>query len=368
MIQELYVHNFRCLENFKLTLKGKSSSLLIGKNGSGKTTIAAALEIFQKIGRGINQAGFLINLSDFTRGNTTVPMRFQLDVCIDKKNYTYSLAFEYSESPSGMRVSEEVIYVNGKPIYSRELATITLHKESPAAFPIDWHLVALPLIQTNQGDELHVLQSWLAKMIILSPIPSQIMNGSSFAGLGLERYGSNFVAWLTDLLTAYPAAYSEIDKYVKGIMPDFDSLQSQPVAWGGQYNLRNIIVHFKQEPAGFSVQFNQLSDGEKCFFLCATVIAANKYVPCFCFWDEPDNYLAISEVGYFITELRRTFKTNGQILVTSHNIQAIEKFSDENTFVLDRKSHLEPTLCKLLEDIPRTEDLISALICGDISL
>jgi predicted ATPase len=151
-------------------------------------------------------------------------------------------------------------------------------------------------------------------------------------------------------------------------MPDFDSLQNQAVGRDVRRIVRNITIQFKNEHAEFSVNFNQLSDGEKCFFICALVIATNKHsASSFCFWDEPDNYLAISEVGHFITELRRTFKENGQIIVTSHNAQAIERFSDENTFFLDRKNHLEPTLCKLLEDIPnRPKDLISALILGDI--
>jgi hypothetical protein len=36
--------------------------------------------------------------------------------------------------------------------------------------------------------------------------------------------------------------------------------------------------------------------------------------------------------------------------------------------ILDRKSHLEPTLMRLLSDIPVTGDLINSLICGDIEL
>ncbi|MFN9402037.1 MAG: ATP-binding protein, partial [Dolichospermum sp.] len=105
--------------------------------------------------------------------------------------------------------------------------------------------------------------------------------------------------------------------------------------------------------------FQDLSDGEKCFFLCAVVLAANKfYGPVFCFWDEPDNYLSLSVVGDFIMSLRRSFKDNGQIVVTSHNPEAIREFSDENTFFLHRKSHLEPTLIRLLNDIPATGDLI----------
>lgn len=38
------------------------------------------------------------------------------------------------------------------------------------------------------------------------------------------------------------------------------------------------------------------------------------------------------------------------------------------TFVLDRKSHLEPTLIRLLSDLSIQGDLVDALIRGDIEL
>jgi len=65
MLQRLYVHNFRCLENFELNLKDLPSSLLIGKNGAGKSTIAFALEVLQSIGRRINRVSQLIQAKDF---------------------------------------------------------------------------------------------------------------------------------------------------------------------------------------------------------------------------------------------------------------------------------------------------------------
>ncbi|MFM6025756.1 MAG: AAA family ATPase [Dolichospermum sp.] len=39
MLQRLYVNNLRCLENFELTIKEMLSTLLIGKNGIGKSII-----------------------------------------------------------------------------------------------------------------------------------------------------------------------------------------------------------------------------------------------------------------------------------------------------------------------------------------
>ena len=44
----------------------------------------------------------------------------------------------------------------------------------------------------------------------------------------------------------------------------------------------------------------------------------------------------------FVGALRREFETGGQFLMTSHSAEAIRRFSDENTIVLTRASHLEP--------------------------
>ena len=60
MIKRLYIHNFRCLENFDLPIAGKPSSLLIGKNGSGKSTVGYALEVLQSLARGTNRIGQLV--------------------------------------------------------------------------------------------------------------------------------------------------------------------------------------------------------------------------------------------------------------------------------------------------------------------
>lgn len=55
MMQRLYVHNYKCFENFELKLGDTPSALLIGKNGSGKSSVAAALGLLQAIGRGVNR-------------------------------------------------------------------------------------------------------------------------------------------------------------------------------------------------------------------------------------------------------------------------------------------------------------------------
>lgn len=120
MLQRLYVHNFRCLENFEFSLKDMSSALLIGKNGVGKSTIASSLELFQSIGRGVNRVGQLVQVKDFSPNRSNVPIRFEIEVLIENNLYKYVLALELLKGFRELRVFEEEFLVSGEPVFSRK--------------------------------------------------------------------------------------------------------------------------------------------------------------------------------------------------------------------------------------------------------
>jgi ABC-type cobalamin/Fe3+-siderophores transport system ATPase subunit len=152
-------------------------------------------------------------------------------------------------------------------------------------------------------------------------------------------------------------------------MPDLEDIRNPVIG----KNSRSLVVQFSVKQGSplttesLSIPFADLSDGEKCFMICALVLAANAaYGPVLCFWDEPDNYLAMSEVGHFVLTLRKAFQAGGQFIATSHNPEAIRRFSDENTLVLHRNSHLEPTTVRKVSDMQIVGDLVGALIRGDV--
>lgn len=367
MLQRLYAHNFRCLENFELSLKDLSSALLIGKNGTGKSTIASVLELFQSIGRGVNRVGQLVGPKDFAPYRADLPMRFEMEVQLSQRKYTYVLALELPSNCRELRVLEEQLAVGGQTLYSRQVAQVTLAaKDREAQFFVDWHLIALPIIQEqSQTDPLHIFKTWLAQMIILAPIPRFMGGESQQETLEPQRDASNLGEWFSGLLSRYPAAYRHIDQYLRPIMPDLDDIQNEIMG----KESKQMKVQFSKNDLRLSLDFRDLSDGEKCFFLCAVVLASNQYYgPLFCFWDEPDHYLSLSEVSHFMLSLRRSFQNGSQLLATSHNEAAIRNFSRESIFLLDRKSHLEPTLIRPLSDVEIQGDLIDSLILGDVEL
>ena len=169
----------------------------------------------------------------------------------------------------------------------------------------------------------------------------------------------------TRVLLRFPAAYSVLYDYLKSVIPDIGSFENVPRGERG----KQLLVKFEHEESerSLSVDFKQLSDGEKCFFLSALIIAANKVSgPVFCLWDEPDSHLSLPEVGHFMTHLRKMTNQRGQFVATSHHPETIRSFSDENTLVFSRKSHLEPTVVRTLAELSYNGDLIEALVRDEV--
>jgi len=366
VIRRFYVNNFRCLENFELPVSGKSSALLIGKNGSGKTTVGLALEVLQRVARGTNRVGDLVKPKDLTRGRTDVPVRFDIEATLNARSYRYTLAFELPKEFKELRVFEEKLTVDDTPVYSREVAQVHLARgqEKEANFRIDWHLVALPLIQEQSTkDPLFIFRQWLAQMLILRPIPPLIKGDSKSETLRPNPQVTNFGEWFSGVLASAPAAYGRIEKYLQQVVPDLKDIKNPVVG----ADSRSLIVQFSSDQGSATLPFEDLSDGEKCFMIGALVLAAYEaYGPLVCFWDEPDNYLALSEVGHFVLALRSVFRSEGQFIATSHHPEAIRRFSDENTLVLHRRNHLEPTLVRPLSELKVNGDLINLLVRGDL--
>jgi predicted ATPase len=368
VIRRFYAHNFRCLENFDLPIAGRSSALLIGKNGAGKTTVALALEILQKIARGRNRVGDLVTSQDLTRGRTAdVPIRFEIEVELDGIVYGYGIAFERPKSFKEFRVLDEKFVADGRPVFTREIAKVFLARTTrakEAEFVVDWHMVALPIIQQESKDDpIFIFKQWLARMLILRPIPALISGESDSETLEPNVQVTDFGAWFTGLLAYAPAAYSYIDSYVRRVMPDIKDIKNPLIG----SDSRSLSIQFATPQQTIELSFASLSDGEKCFMICALVLAAsNTYAPTFCFWDEPDNYLSISEVADFVIALRRAFQSTGQFLATSHNSETIRCFPRENILLLQRNSHMEPTVVRPVSELQVNGDLVGALIRDDV--
>jgi len=363
MIERLYVHNFRGLDNFTLSLAGHPSALLIGRNGSGKSTVRQCLELFQSIGRrNSRRVHELISPGAFTQHRTDIPMKFEIELVLGRRRFTYAISFDWPETFRAARIVDESLSADGTSVFARHHADVQL--AGGATFGLDWHTVALPVVNVRPDNTaLQTVKAFLASMILTAPVPALMAGFSDEPSLELDMHATNLASCLSALLTQKPAVYRNFDTYVRGVITDFFEVEFVPRGESGY----QLVVKFGEATDPLSVDFNALSDGEKCFILSAYVVALNSAgSPVFCMWDEPDNHLSLPEVSQFITRLRKMTNQGGQFLATSHHPEAIRRFSDETTFVLTRTGHLAPSVVRPLTELPRDGDLIGALLRDEI--
>ena len=367
MITRLHAHNFRCYQNFSLDLTTLQSALVIGKNGSGKSTCMHVLGLLQRIARGTNRLKDLVSSSDFCRFMTSeVPadapqIRIEIDLRIKARKMTYTLALEMPAGFREVQVAEESLWADGKLVFNRSLAQVTLGTAT-ASFNVDWHIVALPVINERPNDNpIQSVRDFLASMILLAPVPSIMTGYSDEPEPHVDVTASNIASTLRSLLEQKPAAYSLLDKHIRERIADFSSVEFTDRGESG----RQLVVKFEQME---SLDFSMLSSGEKCFILAALVLTIHEKIgPVFCFWDEPDNHLALSEINQFMAGMRKLgSKGDGQLLITSHHPEAIRAFSDENTFVFVRPTHQSPTQPRLLSSFQYSGSLVDALIADEL--
>lgn len=361
MLKQIYVNNYRCMRNFSMKFETHEATMIIGLNGVGKTTLMSIFHKLQLMACGDGRIDKVFSAEDFSFADRSMPIRIEVLFDDAGHQYEFKLALEMPQNFTKLRILEEDLLCDGRVIYGRNLGQVVLNHQSSnsSKFIVDWHMFALPIIQDDQGEAspINDFRSVLRRMLIISPIPQAMDSSIKDEGDFLRKDCSNFASWLEELQRKDFRIGSRIVAELKEtIYPD---LLSYSTAFDSQKESRLLSLIFGSEDGGATkLDFSRLSDGEKCMFVCAALIAQVEILGCpLCFWDEPDNYMAISEVRAFVSGLRKAFrKHQSQLMLTSHNPQAIESISEENVHVFLRDSHTETLRDKQLTEMLKTQE------------
>lgn len=349
-LKSIYINNYKCLQNFELNLSEVTDLLLLAKNGMGKSSILSALRILRKIALGETEISRLLEPSNFAFGNTSAPIRFKVVVTSPEDVYEYEMAVGVGKN-GRLVVETEILRKSDHVVFSHE---------AEAMFSDD--RLMLPLRK-----EAKAFCAMLADWILVMPIPSMMKTGRSTSSK-LDFDGGNFIVWLKRILSERPDAQGTFDRELRIALPDCLSY-----AWNDATiePTDNLYLTFGDgtDALPHAIAFGELSDGEKISVLGATLIALAQDGGRFlCFWDEPDNYLAISEVQGFVTRLRKYLRISGcQLVISSHNVETIRTFGIDSTKILHRASQREPTRLLDCAEKFKTDDARNAYMHNVLS-
>lgn len=327
MITEIYADNFRSLNNFQLKLGQRS--LLLGANGSGKTTVLDLLRRIQGLIVGGKKVAEIFGSGDLSTLQKSGVQRFELRLSIDGDRYGYRLVIEHEAARERMRIKEEHLEHNEHPLFSFETGQAQLYRDnySPGPlYPFDWSQSGLGVLQERpENRKLTRFREEVANWIIVHPLPPLYDAESRSEDEMLEWNMANFVSWYRRRAQENMGALGSYFDALKDMLPGFDSLSL--VESGERARLLKAV--FKPAMNGGKLhryQFGQLSDGQRALIaLYALIHLAQGEIRPTLLIDEPDNYLSLREIQPWLVSLVDACGENlEQVVIISHHPTIID--------------------------------------------
>ena len=369
MLKSLRVRNFKCFDDFVFNPNGRHVALVIGKNGSGKTTIGEILFSLRSIAQGENVVEKLIGSGNrFEKSEPEVS--FDAVFTLPAGEFRYVIAFKTTIDGRLMQVSHEELQVNGTSVFTKDsFGNVHIEGRTDASFDPPDHCV-LPLINNPNPDSwIETFKRYLRNYLFVKMWPLVMRGETEKDRALLDIACGNFASWFLTAISEYPGVYAKTMEGVSRFIPELKALIFTPLGTES----KRLVVRMGSGDDERLIPCVGLSAGEKCLLAMAALKAVNDEIaPVTCFWDEPDNFLSLSEVAAAMLFLSSGFRQRGQLIVTSHNDEAILKFAAEDTFVFERESRLSSvvspvrTLKQVMHEDLIENDLRTSLRIGDI--
>jgi len=323
MIESIEFTNFKALR--KTTLPLAPFTLLLGPNGSGKTTVLQALDSIAARARGQGQGQkqewhSLLSVSATDR-NATVEVKLRLKL--------------------------------GKRLF---VATIPWHSTGRGELQFNSQTENGPVLH---GEERRPLLEWLAGMQTYSLAPSAIANPVPVSGTGLQPNGHGLAAVLDDLKDNHPERWDLLLEEMLRWLPEYDHiLFDKPIE--GQ---KSIVLRTKKGGHRIPAQF--LSQGT----LVALALLTLAYLP------NPPSLIGLEEIDrglhprllrnlqdalYRLSYPESCGETRPpiQVIATTHSPYLLDLYREHpEEVVLAQKEGLEVTM-KRLSDIEHYQEIL----------
>lgn len=329
MLTRLYIDNFRCFVNFDY--RPKSRQLILGRNGSGKSSLLdALLFVRQFVIRGDKMDDFYI-LGQRTRWMSQAQQRCELEVVLEDATYLYRLDIDSVGEPARPRVFSETLRLDTKPIFEFNTGEVHLYNdrfEHKVTYPFDWHRSALATItERKDNTKLTRFKHWLGDLFCFRIDPFAMPGRADGEDLYPNVDLSNFAAWYRHLVQAYRKEDSRLLDSLRAALDGFNILEFSAAG----ENVRILFAEFT-DSQGLSVKFsfNELSEGQRCLICLYAILQFVLVRGGTVVIDEPDNFISLQEIQPWLNSVSDAIDTGrGQILIISHHPELINQWAPQ---------------------------------------
>lgn len=348
MLTRIFADNFRALVNFEL--RPARLSLLLGDNGSGKTSV---LEVLGNLRDLIVLGRTSTELFSYTRTKWEMRdvQRFELDFEAGGGTYRYVLEIQHSQSPQERPfIRSEGVSFDGEVLYRYADGEVHLHYEDDTDGPVfpfrsdQSFLSNLDSPRPPRLNQLGEFRELVAGLWIVQPNPFQMEQVSRQHQSFLARRGFNFASFFDYLNTERPEVRAALEAHLREVSPGFLNFRFTTL-WDGKI----LLAKFGAEShKAAEYRLEELSEGQRVLFmLYAAVFGHLRQGSLLCF-DEPDNFVSLPEIQPWLQTLRDTLdEQGGQALIISHHPEVIDYLALDAILRFERPSG--PVIARPLE-------------------
>jgi predicted ATP-binding protein involved in virulence len=327
MITRFYVDNYKCLVNFEY--KPKPFELIIGGNGSGKTTVFEALDMIKRFVVEGEKISDVFSDDSVTRWQHRKEQIFELELIEPVTSIVVVYRLVVERDGMNAKVKSELLNLNGKDTIETRVAI------SPSYNPFE----NLAVIRANQMDDLKEpfplvnpdysamnldagswLRSSLEEILFLRLSPPEMTSRFQKEEDSPTRSFDNFSAYYSHILQEEQGKAFVLTNTLREVLDGFSEFSLPKVGEDG----RHLFLLMNQPTKDTLFSFDEISDGQRALIALYTLIHCTLKEDVTIIIDEPENYIGLRELQPWLSTLQNQLaERGGQVLLISHHPEFI---------------------------------------------
>lgn len=324
MLKRLYADNFRCLENFEIRLG--ESQVLLGRNGTGKTSMLDVLRNLQDLIVNGLKVDEVFPARDMSLHQSRHEQRFEIETESADDRYAYRLLVEHDIERRRTRVMHEVLDHNERRLFEFANGDAQLYGDNYSAgpsVPFDWSRSGVGfLTERHDNQKVTRFKKDIANYVFASACPPIMDTESRSEDRTLAPLMQNFAGWYKRAAQENMRYIPELFEALRDVIPGFEAIslaEFGETSWTLKVDIST--------PSGTITKhgFDQLSDGQRALIALYSLLHLWSDRRVSLFLDEPDNYIALSEIQPWLTDaIGRCGDSIEQLVVASHHPVTID--------------------------------------------
>lgn len=326
MLTRVYIDNFRSFINFEY--RPEKKQLLLGVNGSGKSSLLHAIRSIQRFVEGVENP---FTQSTRTRWQDRPLQVVEIEARLDDRKYEYRVEIRFASDTRQLSVNLESLKVEGTPVF--ELANGEIHffqtdSGQSTSIPLETTESALYLSQLSNAHVRRFVE-WFESVHCFD---IDAYHGAMDEAADREERQpdyelENLAGWYRYLVQAYPLENAKFLDSLKQALDGFQTLRFSSDE-DGIRELRADFTASNRKKTTYSL--SELSDGQRkligLYMILHFEIAKGHTV----FVDEPDNFLALREIQPWLQAAEEAVEDhNAQLILVSHHPEILNQWASE---------------------------------------